>query len=151
MTPPIGVLEPYNNHTFPGACEATELYTAEQVCAEKSRRWVNWVSRCVLPPSLLFTRTQTIFLPGLLFYFWVHTVHPLTLPHLTVHRGLCVCSTYSHTHMRVHRTIRYRASILSLSVVQVYSRLCLCHSNMSGKARADLFFFQLNTYMIQAK
>ncbi|KAK9900673.1 hypothetical protein P389DRAFT_166125 [Cystobasidium minutum MCA 4210] len=42
MTPPIGVLEPYNNHTFPGACEATELYTAEQVCAEKSRRWVNW-------------------------------------------------------------------------------------------------------------
>lgn len=43
MTPPVVITEQYIDRTL-GECEATELYTAEQVCAEKARRWVNWVS-----------------------------------------------------------------------------------------------------------
>jgi len=43
MTPPVIITEQYLERTL-GECDATELYTAEQVCAEKSRRWVNWVS-----------------------------------------------------------------------------------------------------------
>jgi hypothetical protein len=38
----LGIVLAPANHTFPGDCEATALYTAEEICAAKAKRWVNW-------------------------------------------------------------------------------------------------------------
>lgn len=44
MTPPIDLVNPWRNHTFPAEkCTSSDLYTAAEQCALKSQRWLNWV------------------------------------------------------------------------------------------------------------